>query len=102
MGTNKRYADAIDARMDERAIEVIMRDRSPSNLKSVELELERYALTIPPRPVPVRAWVHYGDIPLRVDAEAWRWTERVVAIVWKVPGGGEHRAWVWASAVERR
>ena len=101
MGTNKRYADAIDARMDDRALQAIVRDRSPSNLKSVELELERYALTIPPAPVPVRAWVRYGDVPLRVDAEAWRWTERVVAIVWKVPGGAEHRAWVWASAVER-
>ncbi len=101
MGTNKRYAEAIDARMDQRAIEAIVRDRSPSNLKSVELELERYALTIPPQPVPVRAWVRYGDVPLRVEAEAWRWTERVVAIVWTVPGGKEHRAWVWASAVER-
>ena len=40
-------------------------------------------------------------VPLRVDAEAWRWTERAVAIVWTVPGGKEHRAWVWASAVER-
>lgn len=65
MGTNKRYADAIDARMDERAIEVIMRDRSPSNLKSVELELERYALTIPPRPVPVRAWVWASAVERR-------------------------------------
>ena len=101
MGTNKRYADAIDARMDQRALEAITRDRSPSNLKSVELELERYALTIPPHPVPVRAWVRYGDVPLRVEAHAWRWTERVVAIVWTVPGGAEHRAWVWASAVER-
>ena len=101
MGTNKRYADAIDARMDQRAQEVVMRDQRPANLKSVELELDRYALTIPPHPVPVLAWVRYGEVPLRVEAEAVRWTDRVVAIVWKVPGG-EHKAWVWASAVERR
>lgn len=100
-GTNKRYAEAIDARMNQRVEDVVMRDHRPANLKSVELELEKYALTIPPQPVPVLAWVRYGEVPIRVEAEAVRWTEKVVAIVWQIPGG-EHRAWVWASAVDRR
>ena len=101
MGTNRRYADRIDAAMTQRVDDLVMRDTRPANLKTVELELDKYSVTIPPRPVPVLAWVRYGEVPMRVEAEAVRWTERVVAIVWKVPGG-EHRAWVWASAVDRR
>jgi len=102
VGTNRRYADRIDAAMAQRVDEVVMRDGRPANLKTVELELDKYALTIPPRPMPVLAWVRYGEVPLRVEAEAVRWTEKVVAIIWKTPDGGEHRAWVWASAVDRR
>lgn len=101
MGSNKRYADAIDRRMSERADEVIMRDQRPEGLKSAELELDKYALTIPPTPVPVVVWVRYGGVPLRLQAEAVKWTEKVVACQWETPSG-LHKAWLWASAVDRR
>lgn len=100
MGTNKRYADQIDQAQSRRVDEMIMRDRQPANLKTIELQLDEYALTIPPRPVPVRAWVRYGEVPLLVDAVAVQWTDRVVAVRWETPHG-EHKAWVWSSAVER-
>ncbi len=100
MGTNKRYADRLDRQYEKRTDEIIMRDYQPQNLKTRELQLEVYALTIPPKPVPVRAWVRYGEIPVLVDACAVKWTERVVAIQWETPNG-THKAWVWASAVDK-
>lgn len=78
-----------------------MRDHTPVSLADRELELGRLPLTRTPRPVPVRAWVHYDSIALQVDAEVVAWTPRAVAIRWMTPQGAEHRAWVWASAVER-
>ena len=36
MGTNKRYADAVDRRMDERAVENIIRSGSPLSLSKSE------------------------------------------------------------------
>jgi len=78
-----------------------MRDGEPTSLSSQELELAVYPLTRSPVPVPVRAWVRYGVVPLKVDADAIAWTSKAVAVVWAAPAG-QHRAWVWASAVERR
>ncbi|MDQ1569484.1 MAG: hypothetical protein QOF79_158, partial [Actinomycetota bacterium] len=66
-----------------------------------ELDLGVHPLTRTPVPVPVLAWVRYDAIPLKVEARAVAWTNRAVAIEWDAPGG-PHRAWVWASAIERR
>ena len=101
MGSNKRYADRLDRQYAQRTDEIIMRDSKPDTLKTAELELDKYAMTIPPSPIPVMAWVRYGNIPLRVEGEAVRWTEKVVAVQWDTPGG-QHKAWLWASAVDRR
>jgi hypothetical protein len=87
--------------MGERAAESIMRGAEPVTLTPTELELEREPLTRTPIARPVRAWVRYGAVPLLVDAEAVAWTEHAVAIRWKSPDG-EHRAWVWASAIRPR
>jgi hypothetical protein len=38
---------------------------------------------------------------MKLDVEVVAWTPRAVAVRWKTPAGEEHRAWVWASAVER-
>ena len=38
---------------------------------------------------------------VKLDVEIVAWTSRAVAIRWKTPTGDAHRAWVWASAVER-
>ena len=73
----------------------------PSSLSSQELELGVHPLTRTPVPVPGRAWIRYGAAPVRVDAAAVARTSKAVALVWDAPGG-QHRAWVWSSAVERR
>lgn len=100
MGTNRRYAHRVDARMDERILERVSSDGPLQTLTPGELELDRHPLTITPRPEPVRAWVRFGDTPVRVDAEAVRWTPRAIGIRFCVRGR-ELRTWVWASAVER-
>jgi hypothetical protein len=86
--------------MSARVNDSIMRGVDPATLSAAELELSTYPLTRTPVPLPVRAWVRYGAVPLRVEARAVAWTSRAVAIEWDGPAG-PHRAWVWASAVER-
>jgi len=73
----------------------------PHSLTDDELELRRHPLTRTPQPERVTAWVRYGDTAVQVSAHAVAWTPRAIAIKWESPGGIEHRAWVWASAVER-
>jgi hypothetical protein len=104
VGSNKRYAAHYDALMGRRLLEQDMRGGAqPESLTDVEKALDRYALTRPPRPVPAQAWVRYGGHAHLIEVELVAWTERVAAIRWPGPDGGpEHRAWVWASAVEVR
>lgn len=101
MGTNKRYAEHYDHLMDQRVNDGIMRGQTPDTLTAVELALDTEPLTRAPVPRPVRAWVRYAAVPIRVDAIAVAWTEHAVAIKWESPDG-EHRAWVWGSAVTAR
>lgn len=101
MGTNKRYAESIDRRMHENVNAMIMRDHVPSSLTDQELELDRLPITRTPVAEKVTAWVRYGDVPLLVDAELVAWTPRACAVRWITKAGVEHRAWVWASAVEK-
>jgi len=100
MVTSKRYADAIDRRMNARIAEREVAGFEPFTLTNDELELATEPLTKTPVPRPVRAWVRFGPVALKVDAEAVAWTGRAVAIKWTMPSGAEHRAWVWASAIE--
>ena len=100
--TNRRYADAIDRRMNARIAEHETAGVAPSSLTPEELELMTEPLTKTPVPRQVRAWVRFGQVAMKVDAEAVGWTGRAVAIRWTMPSGTEHRAWVWASAVEPR
>lgn len=102
MGTNKRYADAIDRRMNERIVEVVTRDKTPSTLSPAELALDVEPITRTPVARPVKAWVRYGDVPLLVEAEVVAWTSRAAAVRWRSPAGEVHRAWVWLSAVTDR
>lgn len=100
MGTNRRYADAVDRRVNERALEVAARDAPLQSLTPMELRLDEVPLTIDPKPRrKVRAWVRFGNVPVRVDAVAARWTPDAVGIVFQV-GEREHRCWVWSGAVE--
>jgi hypothetical protein len=102
LGTNKRYGASIDRRMDARIAESETQGHEVFSLTTAELELDTQPLTKTPIPKPVRAWVRFGPIALRVDAEAVAWTDRAVAIRWTMVSGAEYKAWVWASAVEPR
>lgn len=100
VGTNRRYADAIDRRMGDRMLVTIARDAPLQSLTPMELRLDEVPLTIDPAPRrTVKAWVRFGSTPVRVDAIAARWTPDAVGIVFHV-GDVEHRCWVWAGAVE--
>lgn len=99
MGTNKRYADAIDKRMDERILERLAAGGELQTLSAAELELDRLPLTVDPQPKPVRAWVRFGSTATVVHAVAARWTPRAVGIQFDV-AGKSMRTWVWASAVD--
>lgn len=88
----------MNARISEREAE----GHAPLSLTPEELELATEPLTKTPVPRPVRAWVRFGPVAMKVDAEAVAWTGRAVAIRWTMPSGARHKAWVWASAVEPR
>jgi hypothetical protein len=75
---------------------------TPSTLTDVELERDVQPLTETPVLVPGSAWVRYGELVLKVDVEVVAGTSKAVAIRWLTPTGHHNRAWVWASAAERR
>jgi len=101
MGSSKRYADSIDRRMGVHADQSVMRDSEPESLTAKELELSTEPVTRTPVPTPVNAWVRYGKIGINVEGRVVAWTSRAAAVEWDTPQG-PHRAWVWASAVERK
>jgi len=86
--------------MNVRVDEMTMRG-TPETLSEEELELDVHPLTKTPVAVSARAWVRYAGMATKLDVEVVAWTPRAMAIRWKTPAGEEHRAWVWASAVER-
>lgn len=100
MGTNRRYATAIDANMDARILQGIARDAPLQSLTREELRLNEVPLTVDPkRRRRVKAWVRFGGTPVRVEAVAARWTPSAVGITFAV-NGREHRCWVWIGAVD--
>lgn len=99
MGTNRRYADSIDKRTNDRILDQIARDGPLHTLSSIELEFDRLTVTTDPKPEKVRAWVRFGSVPVRVDAEACMWTATAVAIRFRA-NDREHKCWVWRGAVE--
>lgn len=97
IGTNRRYPNhAWKLREDQ-----IMREGKPDTLTESELEKDEQPFTRPAKPIPVTAWVRYDGEPIRVRAELLAWTPNACAIRWETEAG-EHRAWVWASAVRNR
>ncbi len=100
MGSNHRYADAIDRQMNERALQTVSRGAPLQSLTDMELRLDEVPLTVDPQPRrKVRAWVRFGDVPVRVDAVAMRWTPDAVGIGFTV-ADKPFRCWVWTGAVE--
>lgn len=100
MGTNRRYAAQIDARMDARILDRIASDGELQTLTAAELQLDILPLTIDPKPSRrVQAWVRFGATPVRVEAVAVRWTSTAVGIQFEA-AGRTHRCWVWSGAVD--
>jgi hypothetical protein len=93
---------SIDRRGVLRAWSAAMAEHQPESLRKDELALDRLPLTRPPHPYPVFAWVHYGPVSVRIAGHTTAWTERAHAVKWLTPTGDEHKAWVWASAVDPR
>jgi hypothetical protein len=87
--------------MDARIAEPTTRGKQPETLTPAEIELEKEPLTRTPIARPAKAWLRYEGVPLLIDVEVVAWTEHAVAIRWHAPEG-EHRAWVWASAIRPR
>lgn len=105
MGEQRRYATALERRSLERLNREIMAQGPPDGLREWEVELDRLALTTPPAPVAVTAFVVYKGGHMRVPAFATRWTEQAVDVTWAItddPDGPRHRAWVWRGAVRSR
>jgi hypothetical protein len=93
MGSNRRYGSDVRA-------ETLARFMSAAEPVSLTREECGDAVTQGREPIAVRAWVRFGDSPAQVDARAIAWTKRAVCIEWRGKAA-VHRAWVWASAVER-
>lgn len=86
--------------MDDKVLLTVSRVGPLQSLTAAELRLNEVPLTIDPAPRrKVKAWVRFGDTPVRVDAVAARWTPDAVGIVFHI-GEVEHRCWVWAGAVD--
>jgi hypothetical protein len=62
-------------------------------------ELGGLPATLAGEPTRVLAWVRHAAAADHVRALALAWTPRAVYVEWE--DRGTHRAWVWASAVER-
>ncbi|GAB2702467.1 hypothetical protein BKA24_001673 [Microbacterium marinum] len=100
MGTSKRYAAGVDRQMNERILQRTAAAGPLQSLTSTELRLDEVPLTIDPQPRrKVRAWVRFGDTPVRVNAVAARWTPDAIGLEFTVDGAA-HRCWVWVGAVD--
>jgi hypothetical protein len=62
-------------------------------------EMKGLTATIASEPLHVLAWVRYPASADLVRGVALAWTPRTVYVEWE--DRGTHRAWVWASAVQR-
>lgn len=100
MGQNKRY-DAWSARRMELQITEVLIRPEPISLTEAELDTENNPVTKAQEPVPIQAWARYPETPARVKGRAIAWTKRAVQIEWEDVRGQTHRAWVWASAVDK-
>ncbi|NNH03579.1 hypothetical protein [Microbacterium ulmi] len=75
----------------------------PISLSADELGADPAAAQQPQRdPIDVDAWVRFPETPVRVCGRAVAWTDRAVCVEFTMKDRATHRAWVWASAVDRR
>lgn len=76
------------------------RHRRPLSLRVEQLAGE--SVTRAAEPIPVSAWVFWGDgVIEQIEGEAQEWTRRAVHVRWQVGHRLTYEAWVWAGAVRR-
>lgn len=95
MGENKRYGSDLT---QNALTEAVLRPR-PISLSEREVGKE---ITPAESPVPVEAWVRFPESAVRLKGHAVAWTKRAVWVEFTLRDGSTTRAWVWASAVDRR
>lgn len=96
MGQNTRYgSDLTDATVNEAVTRPM-----PISLSKHELGTE--PVTTADDPPAVEAWVRFPEQPIRVQGRAVAWTNRAVWVEFTMRNGATMRAWVWASAVDRK
>lgn len=96
VGAQRRYADANQRRRFNRDAEAhALIPRSLSEAERGSDPVTRSA------PVPVKAWVDYGNASVQVLGSAVAWTRRCVRVLWVDSHDQQQEAWVWAGAVER-
>lgn len=96
MGQNKRYGSDLTW---EGVNQALVR-AAPISLSPAEIGEDG----VPPEvenPIPVEAWVRFPETAIHVRGRAVAWSDRAVWVEFKMHDGSMHRAWVWASAVER-
>ncbi|MCI4659741.1 hypothetical protein [Cryobacterium zhongshanensis] len=95
--------DAPDTRVYAETLKPVEPDngieQTPPPFSLTDAELGRLLATVATEPVDVFAWVRYPAVSVNVQGRALAWTARAVYIEWD--HRGTHRAWVWASAVQR-
>lgn len=99
MGTNRRYADHYDRRMDGRILERIAAESPLQTLTDKELKKGVLPVTRDPQPKPCKAWVRFGPHAVHVDAVVVIWNDLACGIEFAV-GDKRMHCWVWANAVE--
>ena len=97
LGQNRRYgSDVTWTTVNESIIKP-----TPVSLSKSELGQDRVT-SAEAEPVEVEAWVRFPEHPIKVQGRAVAWTRRAVWVEFTMFSGATYRAWVWASAVERR
>lgn len=95
MGENKRYgSDLTQSAIND----ALLRPR-PISLSEREVGSQ---ITNAEAPMPVEAWVRFPESAVRMKGTAVAWTKRAVWVEFTMRDGSTTRAWVWASAVDRR
>lgn len=96
MGQNRRYgSDLTDAAVNEAVTR-------PMPISLSKHELGAQPVTTADDPPAVEAWVRFPEQPIRVQGRAVAWTNRAVWVEFTMRNGATLRAWVWASAVDRK
>ncbi|QWT25115.1 hypothetical protein KPL76_07160 [Subtercola sp. PAMC28395] len=65
----------------------------PISLTPEELDLENHPIKRASSVIPVRAWTRFYEATVRVDAEAFEWTDKAVHIRWVGSDGQPRSAW---------